>query len=114
MTVFMKNNNIYGEYIRREKAKKRSEEQGVKDATRDQGVVDEIVSLWNDICWSIQLHAKYTIAPIVKISPSFFFRISSYCIILTYLSDFYNGVGLFLPLFLFVAVTGLNLSLIHI
>ena len=100
----MKNNNIYANFIVREKASRRN----VDNDTEDSGTCKAIQRFCEDLFWTCRLHVKFTVSPIVKLSPGLFFRILSYGVILSYLSDLYNGIGILFPFALFATVASLN------
>jgi hypothetical protein len=124
MMLCMKNNNVYKDLIAREKAKRiklseDSQENGtgrqiqsgferVLRTTGLHGIWKKIQSGFRNVLWTIRLHMKFTLAPIAKICPSVLFRVFSYSIILGYLSNFYNGKGLIVPLAVFAIPALLN------
>ena len=102
--ICVKNNNIYANFIVREKANRRN----VNNDTEESGACKAIQRFCEDVFWTCRLHAKFTLAPIVKLSPGLFFRILSYGVIFSYLSDLYNGIGILFPFALFATVASLN------
>ena len=104
LMLWLKNNNVYQDLIVKEKAK----QMNVSDDPEELGTFEKIQKRFKDVFWSIRLHLRFTVAPIVKISPSLFFRVLSYWVILSYLSDLYSGPGLLFPLSLFSMVAILN------
>ena len=97
MMLCMKNNNVYEDLISREKAKRTK----LSENRQENGLCTKIQTGFQDVFWTIKLHGKFRLAPILKIFPSLLFRVLSYSIILSYMSNFYSGMGLFIPLALF-------------
>ena len=104
MMLFLKNNNVYSDCISRDNAKRKNDE----DDSVERGICEKIQLFGGNIWWMIRLHTKYTLAPILRITGSFFFRVLTYWIILSYLSSLYNGIGLISPFLLFAMVSGLS------
>ena len=66
------------------------------------------VGYLKDLARKLKLHGKFTMAPIIKTSPSLLFRVFAYSLLLTYSSDWYNGIGLLFPFGLFMVMTLLS------
>ena len=104
--LLLKNNNIYGDYIKRKIAERKT----YNDEIRDQ-VNGTSPSCWNKLKWFcedklhvLKLFSKYTLLQVLKSMPSILFRIFSYCIIISYSAELYTGIGYLAPLVFMVFV----------
>ena len=99
-----KNNNLYDDFIVREKTSRKN----ARADTEESGTCKAIQTFFEDVFWNLRLHAKFTLTPILKLSPGLFFRILSYSVIFSYMSDLYSGIGVLFPLGIFATVATLN------
>ena len=76
-----------------------------------------VKKFWTYVTWELKLTAKYVMVPVVKVLPTIAFRVLSFWIILTCLSEYYIEYGLIVPatFFSFICLlthaVGLNLNL---
>ena len=103
--ICVKNNNIYANFIVREKASRKNVNE---DDDEESGTCKTLKQTIGYVLWNIRLHAKFTLTPILKLAPGLLYRILSYCVIFSYLSDLYNGIGVLFPFALFATVASLN------
>ena len=105
--MFVKNNNVYSDRITREGAERKQakeERSSNRGRNRDEGCFATLKGFSDDALFATKLHVKYTLAPILKVLPSVLFRVFAYCLIVSYSSDFYTGMGYFLPLILVTVI----------
>ena len=101
--LFLKNNNVHNDFIQRKISTTSHAAQAQQNSTKDDFFAKVIASLKTFALW-LKLHTEFTVAPLCKVMPSILFRIFSYYIIMSYLSDFYRGIGLALPLIVFSSI----------
>ena len=105
--LFVKNNNVYSDRIRREQTERKHAKDGLnknRARSKDEGVFPKFISVCYDALFTTKLHVKYTLAPILKVLPSFLFRLFAYSLIVSYSSDFYTGMGCLIPLILVTVI----------
>ena len=108
--LFLENNNIFSDCIKKEsKQRNESKKKANGNHATEDGLISKMKSFFGELFFKMRLHTKYTLAPIIKVLPGLLFRVFTYCILLSYLSNFYRGFGLLLPLLLFSVVTALGL-----
>ena len=101
--LLLKNNNIYGDYIKRKIAERNDQIRNRRSGASP--------SCWNNLKWFsedklhvLKLYSKYTLLQVLKSMPSILFRIFSYCIIISYSAELYTGIGYLAPLVFMVLV----------
>ena len=104
--LLLKNNNIYGDYIKRKIAERKTYNDQLRN--RRSGASP---SCWNKLKWFcedklhvLKFYSKYTLLQVLKSMPSILFRILSYCIIISYSAELYTGIFYLAPLVFVVSV----------
>ena len=102
--LLTKNNNACSDRIKKKELVRKHQMKKKTETTCFQ----EFQEWCDDTVFTAKLHCRYTLAPILKTLPGLLFRIFGYCLILSYLSDFYTGMGYLIPLGLVVGVVVLQ------
>ena len=106
--LFLRSNNIYSNRIKKHIAMRKKEEKDKNPFEmhykNKESSLSNIRKSLGNAWWTLGLYTKYIVAPILDKFPSWSFRLLAYWIILTYPMEFYHGLGVLLPLFMFLAI----------